>query len=50
MNLIERFVRESKWVNAEQFAQFIKKLPEGAISALKQYREYYEIHNQLYKQ
>lgn len=49
MNLIERFVRESRWVNAEQFAQFIKMLPEAAVNSLKNYKEFYNIHNQLYK-
>ena len=49
-NLMERFETVSRWVTSEQMADFITMMPEELMEELKGFREYYDIHNQLYRQ
>lgn len=50
INLMERFVTVSRWVSPEQLAIFIRSLPEEACTALKKYKEFYDINNKLFRQ
>ena len=50
INLMERFEHVTRWMTSEQLARLIETMPVSILEPLKQYREYYDIHNQLYRQ
>ena len=49
INLMDRFEHVTRWFTADQLASFITSMPAGLLDSVKQYREYYDYHNQLYR-
>ena len=49
-DIVNRFVHISRWLTPAQLGVFIRTLPEDVMDVLKQYKEFFDIYKQLYRQ
>ncbi len=49
LNIADRFVALTRWIDESQLAYFIKYLPKNTIDTLCNYKEFVDINNSLYR-
>ncbi len=49
LNISDRFITLSRWIDEEQLGSFLKMLPKETKTELSQYKEFVEVNNRLFK-